>query len=209
MAEGPSIESPSYPGESSTDERTNDAGVADPSTTANDRLGATNAHSTLDDVFDCDPGFCGVTAPTSSSELLFPSQTSPIGDLFLAAASQPAGHDLGSHQRISPFPNDNYFDIITGTDFVTQHTVFEQRQSQSQAGTFQLSQTGMYRHSRAATPNLWHGFSLPRAIAPSSPVNGANPQRSSGSLFLEHVDMLESLVHQKFVEMEDRGEDIR
>lgn len=203
------MESPSYPGESSTDERANEAGVAHSSTTTNTRSRATNAHSTLGNVFDCDPGFCGVTAPTSSSELLFPSQTSPIGDLFLAATSQAADHDLGSHQRISPFPNENYFDIVTGTDFVTQHTVLEQRQSQSQAGTFQLSQTGMYRHSRAATPNLWHGFSLPRAITPASPVNGVNPQRPGGSLFLEHVDMLESLVHQKFVEMEDRGEDIR
>lgn len=158
-----------------------------------------------DILLSSDPESCSVAAAPGNSELMYPLQTDASNneDTYSSNSTRPGDHPTNKHRkprrsRSSTSPTDeDYAEVLRGNEIVTQRTVIE---------TGQTPLSGVHHHpNTACTASMWDTPLVPRPIPPASHVQGTFHANPNGSLFLEHVDMLESLVHQRLLEMEDKG----
>ncbi|KAJ9640800.1 hypothetical protein H2204_003089 [Knufia peltigerae] len=66
-----------------------------------------------------------------------------------------------------------------------------------------------YCYGPNSTPDIWKQSPLICQIPPASQLGNPLQRTITGSLFLEHVEMLETLVYQKFLQLEDPNSDDR
>lgn len=105
----------------------------------------------------------------------------------------------------SCYSNEDFLDIVVGNDTFTQAAASQRSHSNST----QIPQMHTYFYGASPAPDVWRHTPLFRSISPTSQISNSLQQGLYNSLFLEHVDMLESFIQQKISQIESAEFDNR